>query len=85
MLKVRLARHGVKKRPYYHIVVTESESPRDGRFLEQLGTYDPRKPMTDAVLDQERLQHWIARGAQVNETIRKVVRELRKTSAQPSA
>ncbi|RZO52762.1 MAG: 30S ribosomal protein S16, partial [Sandaracinaceae bacterium] len=41
MVKIRLARHGAKKRPYYHIVVTDSESPRDGRFLEQVGTYDP--------------------------------------------
>ena len=47
MVTVRLARAGAKKRPYYHIVVTDKESPRDGRFIEQIGTYDPSRPITE--------------------------------------
>ena len=48
MVKIRLARRGSKKRPFYHVVVTDSENPRDGRFFEQIGTYDPNKPMAEA-------------------------------------
>jgi len=78
MVKIRLARFGAKKRPFYHIVVTDSENARDGRFLEQIGTYDPRKPMTQAVVDRPRLSHWIQRGARLSETLAKVMREQAK-------
>jgi small subunit ribosomal protein S16 len=85
MIKVRLARFGTKKKPYYHIVVTNSESPRDGRFIEQVGTYDPRKPMTEAKIDHERLQYWVGMGAQTSESLSKVIRELKKTAGSTSA
>ncbi|MBO0710672.1 MAG: 30S ribosomal protein S16 [Acetobacteraceae bacterium] len=65
-LKIRLARAGAKKRPYYHIVVADSRSPRDGRFLEKLGSYNPMLPAEheDRVrLHSERIQHWIGQGA----------------------
>jgi small subunit ribosomal protein S16 len=65
-LKIRLARAGAKKRPYYHIVVADSRSPRDGRFLEKLGSYNPMLPAEheDRVrLRDERIQHWIGQGA----------------------
>ncbi len=65
-LKIRLARAGAKKRPYYHIVVADSRSPRDGRFIEKLGSYNPMLPAehTDRVrLQGERIQHWIGLGA----------------------
>ncbi len=65
-LKIRLARAGAKKRPYYHIVVADSRSPRDGRFIEKLGSYNPMLPAehTDRVrLFTERLQHWLGQGA----------------------
>lgn len=81
MLKVRLARFGSKKRPYYHVVVTESESRRDGRFIEQIGTYDPSKPMTESRIDDMRLNHWTGMGAQVSETLAKVLRERAKAPA----
>ncbi|MGD8863444.1 MAG: 30S ribosomal protein S16 [Myxococcales bacterium] len=81
MVKIRLARHGAKKTPYYHIVVADSQSPRDGRFIEQIGTYDPAKPMTEAKIDRERLDHWIGQGAKVTETLRKVIREQSKAAA----
>ena len=65
-LKIRLARAGAKKRPYYHIVVADSRSPRDGRFIEKLGSYNPMLPAEHADrvrLFTERLQHWIGHGA----------------------
>jgi len=81
MVKIRFARFGAKKHPFYHIVVTDSENPRDGRFLEQIGTYDPAKPMTQAVLRRERLEHWLGRGAQLSESLAKVIREQAKAPA----
>jgi small subunit ribosomal protein S16 len=65
-LKIRLARAGAKKRPYYHIVVADSRSPRDGRFIEKVGSYNPMLPAEheDRVrLQDERLKHWLSQGA----------------------
>jgi small subunit ribosomal protein S16 len=65
-LKIRLARAGAKKRPYYHIVVADSRSPRDGRFIERLGSYNPMLPAEHADrvrLQGERIQHWVSQGA----------------------
>jgi len=65
-LKIRLARAGAKKRPYYHIVVADSRSPRDGRFIEKLGSYNPMLPAEHADrvrLQAERIQHWMSKGA----------------------
>jgi small subunit ribosomal protein S16 len=65
-LKIRLARAGAKKRPYYHIVVADSRSPRDGRFIEKVGSYNPMLPAEHADrvrLFAERVQHWLAHGA----------------------
>jgi small subunit ribosomal protein S16 len=79
MVKIRLARFGSKKHPYYHIVVADSESPRDGRFLEQIGTYDPSKPMSEVTLDVKRLEYWFGVGAKATETLKKIIRENKKT------
>jgi small subunit ribosomal protein S16 len=65
-LKIRLSRAGAKKRPYYHIVVTDSRSPRDGRFIERLGSYNPMLPADHAdrvKLQSERIAHWVGQGA----------------------
>jgi small subunit ribosomal protein S16 len=80
MVTIRLSRHGAKKHPFYHIVVTESESARDGRFIEHIGTYDPGKPMAAATIDKMRLDHWIGVGAQVSPTLAKVLREKAKSA-----
>ena len=87
MVKVRLARHGSKKRPYYHVVVTDSEAARNGRFIEQIGTYDPNKPMAEARVNHERLEHWRSVGAQTTESCARVLREHKKAmdAAQASA
>jgi small subunit ribosomal protein S16 len=71
-LKIRLARAGAKKRPYYHIVVADSRSPRDGRFIEKLGSYNPMLPAehTDRVrLVDARIQHWMGQGALPTERV----------------
>ena len=66
MLAIRMTRHGTKKRPFFHIVVADSRSPRDGRFIEKLGTYNPllpREHATRITLDKERIAHWLKVGA----------------------
>jgi small subunit ribosomal protein S16 len=65
-LKIRMARAGAKKQPHFRIVVADSRSPRDGRFIEKLGTYDPRLKSDDSkrvTLNEERIKHWIGHGA----------------------
>ncbi|MEY4575478.1 MAG: hypothetical protein RL701_181 [Pseudomonadota bacterium] len=84
MVKIRFARFGAKKRPFYHIVVTDSENPRDGRFLEDIGTYDPSKPAAQATVRRDRLEHWIGRGAQLSESLDKVIREQKKAAPAPA-
>jgi small subunit ribosomal protein S16 len=70
-LKIRLARAGTKKRPYYHVVIADARSPRDGRFIEKVGTYDPMlKDDTQRVkLNAERAQHWLSVGAQPTDRV----------------
>ncbi len=82
-LKIRLARAGAKKRPYYHIVVADSRSPRDGRFIEKLGSYNPMLPAehTDRVrLQPERILHWVGQGAVATD---RVARFLGKAGVAP--
>jgi small subunit ribosomal protein S16 len=81
MVKIRFARRGAKKHAFYHIVVTDSENPRDGKFIEQIGTYDPARPMTEARIDRIRLKHWLGVGAQVTVPLKKVLREQAKAPA----
>jgi small subunit ribosomal protein S16 len=71
MLKIRLARGGAKKRPYYHIVVTDSHSPRDGRFIEKVGAYNPLLPKDQprVTLKVERIADWLKKGAQPTERV----------------
>lgn len=85
MVKVRLSRAGCKKRPYYHIVVTDKQKARDGRFIEQIGTYDPKLPLKDARVDHDRLDYWVGVGAQLSERVVKVVKDHKKTLATASA
>jgi small subunit ribosomal protein S16 len=71
-LKIRLARRGTKKRAYYHIVVAEGTAPRDGRFIEKIGSFDPLKPRDNAErvkMDTDRVKHWLACGAQPTDRV----------------
>ena len=73
-LKIRLSRGGTKKRPHFNIVIAESRSPRDGRFIEKLGTYNPLLPREHAqriTLDKERIAHWLMVGAQPSDRVAK--------------
>jgi small subunit ribosomal protein S16 len=75
-LKIRLSRGGAKKRPFYRVVVADARMPRDGRFIERLGTFDPLKKKDDAtrlVLDVERATAWIAKGAQPTDRVSRLL------------
>ncbi len=74
-VKIRLARHGAKKRPFYRIVVADSESPRDGKFLENVGTYNPLTDPVEVVLNQERIKYWIDQGAIPTNTVKSLLKE----------
>ena len=70
MVKIRLRRMGAKKAPYYRIVVADSRSPRDGRCIEEIGTYSPRTAPATVTVDVEKAQNWIKNGAQPTDTVR---------------
>ena len=70
MVKIRLRRMGAKKAPYYRVVVADSHFPRDGRFIEEIGTYDPLTKPATIKIDMERAKYWIANGAQPTDTVR---------------
>jgi small subunit ribosomal protein S16 len=84
---IRLARAGTKKKPFYRVVVTDSRSPRGGRFLENIGTFDPSQEMkatdgkTPLRVDAERLQHWTGRGAIPSETLGRLIKASAKAVA----
>jgi small subunit ribosomal protein S16 len=73
-VKIRLARHGAKKRPFYRIVAADSESPRDGRFLEKLGIYNLLQNPAQVNLDAERVKYWISQGARPTDTVRSILK-----------
>jgi len=68
-VKIRLTRMGAKSKPYYRIVAADTDSPRDGRFLEILGTYDPKKNPADVNLKENRIREWLSRGAKATVTV----------------
>lgn len=74
-VKIRLARHGAKKRPFYRIVVADGESPRDGRFLETVGTYNPIPDPAIVDLKAERIQYWMGQGALPTDTVKSLLRK----------
>jgi len=74
-VRLRLTRKGAKKRPFYRIVAADSEAPRDGRFLEVLGYYDPFKDPTQVQMDEDKVRKWIQRGAKVSDTVGSLLRK----------
>ncbi|HEX9760635.1 MAG TPA: 30S ribosomal protein S16 [Candidatus Acidoferrales bacterium] len=74
MLAIRLSRYGKKKKPFYRVVVTDKRRPRDGRFVEVVGTYDPLKKPAEVKLDAERVKYWLSCGAQPSDTVRSFLR-----------
>lgn len=79
-VRIRMKRIGTTNTPVYRIVVTDSRSPRDGRFIEELGTYHPRKKEKNVQLDVERAQYWIERGAQPTETVSSFLKKAKRTA-----
>jgi small subunit ribosomal protein S16 len=73
-VKIRLARHGAKKAPFYRIVVADSRSPRDGRFIDRIGTYNPRTQPSDIRVDAEKAKEWLEKGAQPTGQVRKLLK-----------
>ena len=75
MVKIRLRRMGAKKSPYYRVVVADSRYPRDGRFIEEIGTYNPLTEPSTITVDVEKAQTWIKNGAQPTETVRSLLKK----------
>ena len=74
-VRIRLTRMGAKKRPFYRLVAANSEAPRDGKFLEILGTYDPRKDPADITVKQDKVNYWLKKGATVSESVRSILKK----------
>ncbi len=75
MVKIRLRRMGAKKAPFYRIVVADSRYPRDGRFIEEIGTYNPMTAEAEVKINSERAQQWIKNGAQPTDTVRDILKK----------
>ncbi len=84
-VSIRLRREGAKNRPYYKVVVADSRSPRDGKFIEIIGTYDPKKTGHNSTLKLDRAEYWISKGAQASDTVRSLIRKNKKQVASPPA
>jgi small subunit ribosomal protein S16 len=74
-VKIRLARHGAKKKPFYRIVVADTESPRDGRYLETVGTYNPLPDPAEVSLKGDRIKYWIGQGATPTDTVKGLLKK----------
>lgn len=83
-VRIRLRRVGTNKVPCYRIVVTDARSPRDGRFIENVGTYDPNNRKQEFTVNLERAKYWIQKGAQPSETVRSLLKRAEKTASQPT-
>ncbi len=81
---IRLRREGAKNRPFYRVVVADKQSPRDGKFLELLGTYDPIRKDAASTLKLERIEHWIKMGAKPSETVASIIKRHRAKAAAPA-
>ena len=77
---IRLSRHGAKKRPFYRIVVSDRRFPRDGRYIEQVGTYDPSATTGGVKLNREKIDSWIKNGAQPSQTVSELIKKEKKAS-----
>ena len=80
-VSIRLRREGALNRPYYKVVVADSRSPRDGKFIEIIGAYDPKKPGHNSTLNIDRVEYWISKGAQPSDTVRSLIKKNKKATA----
>src|SRR5262245_45475468 len=85
-VSIRLRREGTKNRPYYRVVVADSRSPRDGKFIEIIGTYDPKQTGQNSSFSVERAEYWISKGAQPSDTVRSLIKKQKKmVAAEPAS
>ncbi len=83
-VKLRLSRVGAKKNPFYRVVVADSRSPRDGKFIEHIGVYDPTRTPVEIRFDMDRVRHWLSVGATPSDTVRELL-EVSEAAAAPAA
>lgn len=83
-VKIRLTRKGTKKKPFYRIVAADVEAPRDGRFLENLGTYDPMQDPAAITLKEDRVKYWLGEGAEPTTTVKSILKKEGVTGANPA-
>lgn len=81
MVVIRLRREGTKNTPYYKVVVADQRSPRDGKFIEIIGNYDPRKQGLNSNIDLARVEYWVKSGAQPSDTVKSLVKQIRRANA----
>ena len=84
-VSIRLRREGTTNRPYYKVVVADSRSPRDGKFIEIVGTYDPKKTGHNSTLKMDRVEYWMEHGAQPSDTVRSLIKKNRKEAGAQAA
>jgi small subunit ribosomal protein S16 len=85
-VSIRLRREGAKNRPYYRVVVADSRSPRDGKFIEIIGTYDPKQTGQNSSFNVERAEYWISKGAKPSDTVRSLIKKQKKAPpAEPAS
>jgi len=77
-VKIRLSRHGGRKKPYYRIVVSDSRSPRDGKYLEQVGSYDPKATTGSVKINRDRVEKWLRQGAKPTQTVSELIKKTLK-------
>jgi small subunit ribosomal protein S16 len=80
-VSIRLRREGSLNKPYYKVVVADKRSPRDGKFIEQVGNYDPKKAGANSNIALERVEYWISKGAQPSDTVRSLIKKAKKAVA----
>jgi small subunit ribosomal protein S16 len=84
-VKIRMKRVGAKNSPYFRIVVADSRSPRDGKFIEEIGSYQPLKKGDNFILKLDRAQYWVSKGAQPSDTVASFIKKAGKAAAAPAA
>src|SRR5438876_735358 len=84
-VSIRLRREGTRNRPYYKIVIADSRSPRDGKFIEIIGTYDPKNPGDNSKIRLDRAEYWMSKGAQPSDTVRSLIKKNKKRGAAAAA
>ena len=80
-VKIRLSRHGAKKKPFYRIVVSDSRSPRDGKFIDQVGSYNPNSVSGGVKIDREKIAKWLKRGARPSQTVAELIKKTGTSSS----